>query len=110
MAELNQRRGREVLYVELGDGTRELRLGTQTSVDPPLRGDILDLMHTQPTHGLPSRDDLTVLRTIIKMGSPLRALKVVAPDGTLYIHHLDDRGRPLRGPRGRLRITVIPPN
>jgi hypothetical protein len=110
MAELSQRQGREILYVELKDGTRELRLGAQTNVDPPLRGDILDLMHTQPTHGLPSRDDSRVLRIIIKMGSPLRELKVIALDGTLYIHHLDDLGRPLRGLRGRLRITVVPPN
>jgi hypothetical protein len=110
MAKLQQRRGREVLYAEFRDGTRELRVGTKRSVDPPLRGDIVDMIHTQPSHGLPSQDDLNVIKIIVGMGTPLRELKVVAPDGTLFIHYLDNRGRPLRGPRGRLQIIVVRPN
>jgi hypothetical protein len=110
MARLQRRRGREVLYAEFKDGTRELRVGTKRSVDPPLRGDIVDMIHTQPFHGLPSPDDLKVIKLIVRLGSPLRELKVVAPDGTLYIHHVDNLGKPLRGPRGRLQITVVRPS
>lgn len=109
MAELQASRGREVVYIEFLDGSRELRLGAARSADVPIRGDIGDLVHTQPSHGMPSGADLDYLSDIIKAGSPLREVKVVAPDGTLYVHHLDSLGRPLRGPRGRLQITVVRP-
>jgi hypothetical protein len=109
MARLQNRLDREVLHAEFQDGSRGFRVGTKRSVDVPLRADLVDMIHTQPSHGLSSPDDLNVLRLLIRIGSPLWALKVVAPDGRLYIHDLDDLGRPLRGPGGRLRITVVRP-
>jgi hypothetical protein len=79
MAELQERLDREVLYAEFKDGYRELRVGTKRSVDAPLRSDLVDMIHTQPSHGLPSPDDLNVIKLVVGLGSPLRGLKVVAP-------------------------------
>jgi hypothetical protein len=105
MAELQASQHREVVYIEFRDGSRQLRLGAEREAAVPLPRRYRRL-RAYPTYtGLPSGDDLSYIQSLIEAGSPLRELKVVAPDGTLWIHHLDDMGKPLRMPGGKLRIT-----